>query len=152
MKARAQNGKEQYDKEVNSSLLIPGGRVLACNLTPRGGPDKLCSFWEQDIYIVVTRMGTEIPVYKVRPESAKGRECVLHRNLLLPCNNLPIEQPHAVRRANPRRTATHKPLVQPKSHFLYTADDTHEQNESEDEISFDPDQLESFQNHHATVT
>ena len=41
MKARAQKGKEQYDKKVNSSLLIPGGRVLACNLTPRGGPDKL---------------------------------------------------------------------------------------------------------------
>ena len=152
MKARAQKGKEQYDKKVNSSPLIPGDRVLVCNLTPRGGPSKLRSFWEQDIYIVVTRMGPESPVYKVRPESAKGRERVLHCNLLLPCNNLPIKQPHAIRRANPKRTATCKPLVQPRTHFSYTAHDTHEQDESEDEISFDPDQLESFQNHHATVT
>ena len=152
MKTRAQKGKEQYDKKVNSSVLIPGDRVLVHNLTPRGGPGKLRSFWEQDIYIVVTRMGPESPVYKVRPESAKGRERVLHRNLLLPCNNLPIEQPHAVRRANPKRTATCKPPVQPRIHFSYAACDTHEQDESEDEISFDPDQLESFQNHHATVT
>ena len=152
MKARVQKGKEQYDKKVNSSLLISGDRVLVHNLTPRGGPGKLRSFWEQDIYIVVTRMGPESPVYKVRPESAKGKECVLHRNLLQPCNNIQIEQPHAVRRANPKRTATHKPLVQPRTHFSYAAHDTHEQDKSEDEISFDPDQLESFQNHHATVT
>ena len=92
MKARAQKGKEQYDKKVNSSLLIPGDRVLVRNLTPHGGPGKLRSFWEQDIYIVVTRMGPESPEYKVRPESAKGRESALHRNLLLPCNNLPIER------------------------------------------------------------
>ena len=152
MKTRAQKGKEQYDKKVNSSLLIPGDRVLVRNLTPCSGPGKLRSFWEQDIYIVVTRMGPESPVYKVRPESAKGRERVLHRNLLLPRNNLPIEQPHAVRRANPKRTATCKPLAQPRTHFSYAACDTHEQDESEDEISFDRDQLESFQNHHATVT
>ena len=152
MKTRAQKGKKQYDKNVNSSLLIPGDRVLVRNLTPCGGPSKLRSFWEQDIYIVVTRMGPESPVYKVRTESAKGRERVLHHNLLLPCNNLPIEQPYAVRRARPKRTATCKPLIQPRTHFSYAAHDTHEQDESEDEISFDPDQLESFQNHHATVT
>ena len=151
MKARAQKGKEQYDKKVNSSLLIPEDRVLVRSLTPRSGPGKLRPFWEQDVYIVITRMGPESPVYKVRPESTEGRKRVLHRNLLLPCNNLAIEQPHVVRRANPKRTATRKPLVQPRSHFSYAPHDTHEQHESEDEISFDPDQLESFQNHHATV-
>ena len=45
----------------------------------------------------------------------------------------------------------HKLLVQPRSHLSYAANDTNEQDESEDEISFDPDQLDSFQNHHATV-
>ena len=135
MKARAQKVKEQYDNKVNSSLLIPGDRVLVRNLTSRGGPGKLCAFWEQDIYII-TRMGPESPVYKVRPESAKGRERVLHRNLLLSCNNLPIEQPRVVRRAIPKRTATRKQLVQPRSHFSHAAHDTHEQDESEDEISF----------------
>ena len=96
-------------------------------------------------------MGPKSTVYKFRPESAKGRERVLNRNLLLPCNNLPIEKPHAVRRANPIRTATRKPLIQPRSDFSYATNDTHEQDESEDEISFDPDQLESIQNHHVRV-
>ena len=78
-------------RKVNFSLLIPGDRVIVRNLTPRSGPGRLRAFWEQDTCIVVTRMGPESPVYKVRPEPAKGRERVLHRNLLLPCSNLPIK-------------------------------------------------------------
>ena len=125
MKARAQKGKGQYDKKVNSSLLIPGDRVLVHKMTSRSGSSKLCAFWKQHIYIVVTRMCPESPVYKVRAESAKGREHVLHRNLLLPCNNLAIEKRHVVRMANSKRAATQKPFVEPKSHFLYTAHDNH---------------------------
>jgi len=31
------------------------------------------------------------PVYEVKPEQSKGRSRVLHRNLLLPCDHLPLE-------------------------------------------------------------
>ena len=58
---------------MNSSLLIPGDKVQVRNLTLRSGPGNLCAFWEQDIYIIVNRMGPESPVYKVRQESAKGK-------------------------------------------------------------------------------
>ena len=55
---------------------------------------------------------------------------------------IPREHPHVNHLYSPELT----------SHMLYAAHDTYEQDESEDEISFDPDQLESFQNNHATVT
>lgn len=36
-------------------------------------------------------MGEEGPVYGIKPERGKGRSRVLHRNLLLPCDYLPLE-------------------------------------------------------------
>ena len=87
---RTAQGKQQYDKKVRSSVLEPGDRVLVKNLTPCGGPGKLRSYWEQQVYKVISRMGADSPVYKVEPEGKKGKARILHRNLLLPCNDLPI--------------------------------------------------------------
>ncbi len=36
-------------------------------------------------------MGEGIPVYEVKPEQGRGRSRVLHRNLLLLCDHLPLE-------------------------------------------------------------
>ena len=88
--------KEQYDRRARSSVLEPGNRVLVRNLNEKGGPGKLRSHWEQDIYQIVKRAGEESPVYQVVSErNPNGRLRILHRNLLLPCDELPFEPlPH----------------------------------------------------------
>lgn len=65
--------------------------MLIRNLTPRGGPGKLRNHWEDVIHTVVRQVSRNIPVYELRPEKAKGRSRILHRNLLLPCDHLPLE-------------------------------------------------------------
>lgn len=97
----AVRSKRHYDSKVKSSVLQPGDRVLIRNMTPRGGPGKLRSHWEDTIHTVVRQVSKDIPVYELRPEKGKGRSRILHRNLLLPCDHLPLEtsvQPRARQR------------------------------------------------------
>lgn len=98
----ATRSKRHYDSKVRSSVLQPGARVLVRNLTPRGGPGKLRNHWEDTVHTVVRQVSTDIPVYELRPEKGKGRSRILHRNLLLPCDHLPLEtsvQPRAKKRS-----------------------------------------------------
>ena len=64
--------------------------MLVRNLSERGGPGKIRSHWEQDVYIVVKRQ-RESPVYIVKKENGQGTERVLYRNLLLQCDFLPVD-------------------------------------------------------------
>ncbi|KAI4882560.1 hypothetical protein NFI96_002448, partial [Prochilodus magdalenae] len=89
----ASRNKRNYDKKFKSSVLCPGDCVLVRNLTPRGGPGKLRNHWEDIIHVVVQQVNEHIPVYELRPEKGKGMLRVLHRNLLLPCDHLPLEVP-----------------------------------------------------------
>lgn len=87
----AVRSKRLYDSKLKYSTLLPGDRVLIRNLTPRGGPGKLRNHWENDVHTVVRQVSKDIPVYELRPERGKGRSRILHRNLLLPCDHLPLE-------------------------------------------------------------
>ena len=131
--ARAAQGKQQYDKKVRSSVLEPGDRVLVKNLTPHGGPGKLRSYWKLQVYKVISRMGADSPVYKVKPEGKKGKARILHRNLLMPCNDLPIVDDQVDQKKRKRTTASNRrsiPLKRDQS-----------ESEEEEDYSFEPDQL-----------
>lgn len=93
IKKTTARGKMNYDQKRQSSVLFPGDRVLVRNMSERGGPGKLRSYWEEQIHIVVSRKGENSPVYEVKPERGTGRGRILHRNMLMPCHALPVEKP-----------------------------------------------------------
>ena len=84
-------GKKGYDKKIYGATLEVGDRVLVRNMSERGGTGKLRSYWEEHVHVVISKKNDNIPVYTVERESGKPR--VLHRNLLLPCDHLPLEVP-----------------------------------------------------------
>ena len=89
--------KEIYDRKAHSTVPQPGDRVLVWNLSERGGPGKLRSHWEEQVYIIEKRIA-DSPVYRVRPEVGLGKQRLLHRNLLLPCDALLFETPSPLKR------------------------------------------------------
>ena len=97
--------KKRYDRLISCSTPQPGYRVLARNLTPREGPGKLRSFWEEKLHVVILRKGPDSPVYELRPESSHGCHRVQNRNLLVPCDYFPVEKWNRQSKAKRLRTS-----------------------------------------------
>ena len=89
--ASAERNKHLYGKKAQCIDLQLNDRVLVRNLSKRGGPGKLRAFWEKEIYVVIRHIDPLSPVYEVKRETCKGPSRVLHRNLLMPCIDLPRE-------------------------------------------------------------
>ncbi|KAL1249455.1 hypothetical protein QQF64_020460 [Cirrhinus molitorella] len=132
----ADRSKKNFDKKVRSTTLQPGDRVLVKNLTPRGGPGKIRNFWEDSIHVVVRQMSDELPIYEVKPEKGKGRSRVLHRNLLMPCDHLPLEI------AQPPKTKQKQESKKPQISYVESDE------ESEDELDFHYASPQQFQPTH----
>ena len=85
--------RERRSEKAKLGMLEKGDRVLIKN-KEKGGPGKLRSFWEQDIYVVVEEHGDEGVVYGVRKEKdPESRIRNVHRNMLMGCSQLPLEEP-----------------------------------------------------------
>lgn len=102
-KTAALKGKRHHDRGLSSVVLNPGDRVLVRNLSERGGPGKLRSYWESDVHVVVKRMSKDSPDYQVKSERGDQRCRILHRNLLLPCESLSLETVEAAKGTKVRR-------------------------------------------------
>ncbi|MGH0150878.1 UNVERIFIED_CONTAM: hypothetical protein FKN15_041562 [Acipenser sinensis] len=86
----AERSKSRYDRTARDAPLLPGERVLVSSKRRRGR-GKLADRWESEPYVVVERIDSQAPVYRVRPEGQDGPTRVIHRNLLRPCILYPQE-------------------------------------------------------------
>ena len=103
--------KAYYDRKLCSSVLHPNDHVLVRNLSERGGPGKLRSHWEDTVHRIVRQRGPDSPVYEVKPETGTGPTRVLHRNLLLPCDSLPLESDVQKQETSPKQ----RPILKQES-------------------------------------
>lgn len=60
------------------------------NVTEKGGPGKICSYLEDNIYVTKRLKREDSPVFQLEPKNGKGRTRILHRNILLLCDFLPV--------------------------------------------------------------
>ena len=87
-----ERGRRNHDQKVRSSVLHPGDRVLVRNVGRYPGPGKLRSYWEDKLYVIVRRKGEDSPVYEVKALNGRLKHRILHRNLLLPCDNMRVDE------------------------------------------------------------
>ena len=83
--------KCNYDKRVRGAVVQPGDRVLV-KVVAWEGKHKIADRWEDEPYTVLEQPNPEIPVYVVHREDKVGPKRTLHRNLLLPINQLPLRE------------------------------------------------------------
>ena len=85
----AEWNKKYYDRKAKAVELVMGDMVLVKNTRARGGTGKMRSFWEEAIFRIVEKKAN-LPVYKIRNVAKENDVRVMHRNLLLRCNDLPL--------------------------------------------------------------
>ncbi|MES9882681.1 MAG: reverse transcriptase domain-containing protein, partial [Sedimenticola sp.] len=121
--------KKHYDRRLKSTSLEKGNRVLVRNVGERGGPGKLRSYWGDQVWIVARRMADDSPLYEVQPEKGTGKKRILHRNLLLPCDFIDLDQREEIAPRGTRRKRGKRKKVQvPHGELLLSS------SESEDSV------------------
>ena len=86
----AEYNKKYYDKKAKSVEISVGDHVLMENVREKGGTGKLKSFWEENIFSV-TEKKEGMPVYTIKNLKKPSDTRVVHRNLLMRCEELPLD-------------------------------------------------------------
>ena len=120
--AAATDRKKRYDRRVRGATVEVGDRVLVKNVRFRG-KHNLANKFDEKIHVVVDQSDPNIPVYVVENDAGRKNRRVLHRNLLLPVNFLPLETiPKPTRR-----------IRKPKRDQVISPDDQESTTDSESE-------------------
>ena len=82
--------KHHYDKKVKEAEILPGDHVLIKNVRDKGGTGKLKAFWETSLFVVIKK-DEKLPVYTMENLNKRGDKRIVHRNLLMKANDLPVE-------------------------------------------------------------
>ena len=146
--SKGERAESEYSSQLveNSFLkaksidLHPNDRLLVRNLSERGGPGKLRSYREQDIYVVLRRRDALSPVYEIKRENGTGPVRVLHINLLLQCKELPIDMNAALQQPIPARRKRNTYHTRSRTQLMNrrTTDGSMSDSDSEDEIVIAP--------------
>ena len=98
------------------------------------------AFWEDKVYLVTKQLDEDSTMYEVKSEEKKGKSKVLHRNLLLPSDHLPI--PESI--VSPKNSRNEKKrTVQHKGEHHHNSL-SNEFPEYEDDRDSDNDEIPSF--------
>lgn len=58
--------KSNYKRKVFDQIRQSNDRILLINISERGGTRKLRSYWEKDIYVVVSCDSQLLSIYKIK--------------------------------------------------------------------------------------
>ena len=88
----ADYNKKHYDKKATAVEMQVGDRVLVRNVREKCGKvkAKLKSYWEENIFVLIEKR-EGLPVYKIKNIKNSRDTRVVHRNLLLRCDELPTD-------------------------------------------------------------
>ena len=89
IKKSAEYNKTNFDKKARAVELEIGDRVLMRNVRERGGTGKLRSYWEHAVFKVMKKR-EGLPVYEIQNVRKSKDVRVVHRNMLMCCNELPL--------------------------------------------------------------
>ena len=106
----AAQGRKAYDRHSRSSVLHAGDRVLTKRMKDAKGHGKIRSYWEDGVCEIVRQVG-DSSVYEIQYPKT-GKKKMLHRNMLLQCNDLPLEIKHTKRSKEQVPKPKHFPSIE----------------------------------------
>ncbi|GAA6102848.1 uncharacterized protein LOC121887483, partial [Tachysurus ichikawai] len=106
-----------------------------------GETGKLRNYCENEVHVVLRQVANDVPIYEVKPEQSKGRSRVLHRNLLLPCDYLPLDITPTPSTQSKQKHQLRNSRTQPVQRRECEAGYDNESEEDEDYFEVEPFQI-----------